>query len=207
MKIVQSTKLNEASLTPEEKMDAWFNGTRKENIKACGDSKLQKYLEICKDKGYLEQAKQISDELKNRGISSNEELIIYNCSNKPIFKTTDVKEAKDFFLNHLTAMYCSNKEYEKNWKYYGTRGKAKDYLDFKIENDSLLLGIWLCTAKIFKEVEKKFNLKHNTIVDGLEKTIVGGYYYYIVPKTNPYINDISQEVLNIIKKESKDYNI
>lgn len=62
----EAYKLNEASLTPEEKMDAWHNGERRENIRACGDIKLKKYLEICKEKGYLEQAKIISDELKHR---------------------------------------------------------------------------------------------------------------------------------------------
>ena len=64
------TSLNEASsLTPEEKMQAWHYGDRKENIKACGDAKLQLYYDICMRKGYMAEAKVILEEAKNRGLS------------------------------------------------------------------------------------------------------------------------------------------
>ena len=64
------TPLNEASsLTPEEKMQAWHYGDRKENIKACGDAKLQLYYDICMRKGYIREAKAILEEAKNRGLS------------------------------------------------------------------------------------------------------------------------------------------
>ena len=58
----------EEALTPQEKMDAWASGNRRENIKACGDVKLYKYLDICRNSGYLEQAEIIVDELENRGL-------------------------------------------------------------------------------------------------------------------------------------------
>lgn len=61
-------RLNEGreTLTPEEKMDRWHKGERRENIKACSDDKLKEYRKICKAKGYVEQVKLINIELKRR---------------------------------------------------------------------------------------------------------------------------------------------
>lgn len=53
-------------LTPEEKMERWHLGTRKENIKACSDEKLVEYRKICRAKGYTEQVKLINAEIKSR---------------------------------------------------------------------------------------------------------------------------------------------
>ena len=44
------TLLEAKALTPEEKMDRWHNGTRKENNKACNIDKLKKYRKICRAK-------------------------------------------------------------------------------------------------------------------------------------------------------------
>ena len=63
----ESLELNEA-LTPEQKMDAWHNGTRRQNIKACKDEKLIMYLKICMDKGYQREVDIIEDELDKRGV-------------------------------------------------------------------------------------------------------------------------------------------
>lgn len=54
------------ALTPEEKMDRWHNGTRKENIKACDIDKLKEYRKICRAKGYTEEVKQINAEINRR---------------------------------------------------------------------------------------------------------------------------------------------
>ena len=58
------------SPTPEmyNKIEMWHNGQRRENIKACGDSKLLTYYNICKEKGYTEQQEQIKQELDKRNI-------------------------------------------------------------------------------------------------------------------------------------------
>ena len=67
--------LDEAkALTPEEKMDRWHQGTRKENVKACSDEKLQEYRKICRRKGYTEEARIINAELKSRKQKVNEAL-------------------------------------------------------------------------------------------------------------------------------------
>lgn len=57
------------SLSPQEKMDAWHNGTRRENIRACGDDKLLMYRKICADSGYADEVDKIDAELENRGIT------------------------------------------------------------------------------------------------------------------------------------------
>lgn len=61
-KIFQESK----EMSPEEKMDAWHNGTRGFNIKAANVNKLRSNLEICKNKGYDFEASKIEDELKAR---------------------------------------------------------------------------------------------------------------------------------------------
>jgi hypothetical protein len=57
-------------MTAEEKVDAWHNGTRRENYKAAGIPKLNTFLEIAKRKGYDEIVKIIEDELARRGTST-----------------------------------------------------------------------------------------------------------------------------------------
>lgn len=60
------TIISEA-LTPQEKMDAWARGERKQNIKACKTDKLYMYRDICENSGYDEQVEIIDNELINRG--------------------------------------------------------------------------------------------------------------------------------------------
>lgn len=69
----ESISLDEASLTPEEKMSLWHAGQRNENIKACGDAKLYKYREICKNNNYVREVGKIDAELKSRGLSIPED--------------------------------------------------------------------------------------------------------------------------------------
>ena len=72
-KLIESTHIDDEvtlldeSLSAEEKMDAWHNGQRRENIKACRDAKLFDYLSICQAKGYDKEAHIINDELVRRG--------------------------------------------------------------------------------------------------------------------------------------------
>lgn len=63
-----------ADLTPEEKMDAWHNGSRGFNIKAASAGKLRSNLKICKDKGYDSEVAQIRAELKSRKLKVKESI-------------------------------------------------------------------------------------------------------------------------------------
>jgi hypothetical protein len=67
---LQEETILESSLTAEEKVDAWHNGTRRENYKAAGDAKLNTYLEIAKRKGYDEIVDIIEGELAKRGVAT-----------------------------------------------------------------------------------------------------------------------------------------
>lgn len=64
---LERSQLVESSLTAEEKVDAWHNGTRRENYKAAGVPKLNAYREIAIRKGYDEIVSIIDDELARRG--------------------------------------------------------------------------------------------------------------------------------------------
>ena len=50
-------------------MDAWHNGTRKQNVEACSDAKLKLNYEICKDKGYTKEADILRKEAESRGLT------------------------------------------------------------------------------------------------------------------------------------------
>lgn len=66
----ETESLNEASnLSPEQKMDDWHRGVRKENIRACGAPKLDLYHNICIKKGYWHEARELEYEAQRRGIS------------------------------------------------------------------------------------------------------------------------------------------
>jgi hypothetical protein len=62
--------LVESTLTAEEKVDAWHNGTRRENYKAAGIPKLQTFLDIAKRKGYTEIVDTIEAEFTKRGVAT-----------------------------------------------------------------------------------------------------------------------------------------
>jgi hypothetical protein len=63
-------KLLEATLTPYEKMYAAETGARRENLKACGDSKLVLYREICKKNNFPNTLAKIEAEMQSRGLIS-----------------------------------------------------------------------------------------------------------------------------------------
>lgn len=53
----------------EGKMDAWHNGTRKQNIGAMSDAKLKMNLQICKDKKYDKEVEILQKEAEKRGLT------------------------------------------------------------------------------------------------------------------------------------------
>ena len=53
----------------EKKMDAWHNGTRKQNVSSCSDAKLKINYNICKSKGYDKEAAELKKEADSRGLA------------------------------------------------------------------------------------------------------------------------------------------
>ena len=60
--------LLESSLTPYEKMELYNAGRRRENVGACGDSKLLDYWYICDHAGFKVAKAGIEAEMKKRGL-------------------------------------------------------------------------------------------------------------------------------------------
>lgn len=56
-------------LTPEQKMEMWHNGERKQNVAACSDTKLERYYRICVERHYVSEAAQLAREMQRRGIA------------------------------------------------------------------------------------------------------------------------------------------
>lgn len=65
----QSTKKPmKADKTAYDKMKAWHEGTRKQNLKNCSDEKLKMNYGICKELGYDNEVSQIEAEAKSRNL-------------------------------------------------------------------------------------------------------------------------------------------
>lgn len=76
--------LDEASsLSLEDKMDMWHNGTRGFNVPACGEPKLIAAHKICTKKGYTKEASILADEANKRGIQLGQPAV----KQQPDYKT------------------------------------------------------------------------------------------------------------------------
>lgn len=53
-----NSEINEA-MSEADKIEAWHNGTRKINLKACSEDKLRRYYKLCVDLGYADEAEEI----------------------------------------------------------------------------------------------------------------------------------------------------
>lgn len=58
-----------ADSTAYDKMKAWHEGTRKQNLKNCSDEKLKMNYDICKELGYDAECRQIEAEAKTRNLN------------------------------------------------------------------------------------------------------------------------------------------
>ncbi|WQJ53719.1 MAG: hypothetical protein [Wendovervirus sonii] len=83
------------TLSPENKMDLWHNGSRKQNIRSCNDEKLINYYKICCEKGYAKEANIIHSELIIRDIEPDEMVF----GQEPVL---DLHQICDYIENHMT---------------------------------------------------------------------------------------------------------
>lgn len=80
----KNTKMSKsANAAAYDKMTAWHEGKRKQNLSNCSDAKLKMNYKVCKELEYEAEMKQIEDEAKKRGIvlesiSLNEMVIADN---------------------------------------------------------------------------------------------------------------------------------
>lgn len=91
-KVLNENAYSEAEL----KMDAWHNGTRKQNVKACSDEKLKMNLEICLNKGYDSEAKQLQDEINIRMDARKNDIYIVVINGREY-----MKYVKNIFVNAI----------------------------------------------------------------------------------------------------------
>lgn len=65
----KDTKMSKGANTAAyDKMKAWHEGTRKQNLSNCSDAKLKMNYKVCKELGYEEEMKKIEDEAKKRNL-------------------------------------------------------------------------------------------------------------------------------------------
>lgn len=62
-------------LTPQQKMDMWYYGTRGLNVHSCSDSKLLDNFKICCKSGYFLQATILRKEMYSRGLECSLEQL------------------------------------------------------------------------------------------------------------------------------------
>ena len=165
--------LNESSkLEAEAKMDAWHNGTRKQNVKACSDDKLKMYLEICLNKGYSKEAEILQNEIDER-------------SSDGIIEGLGITRSKLVKLFEKQNWDFDEDGDEVYWDYNGiTKTRAILY----IQNHDLDDEILECPDIRF-EVEFEFKFDNNQFVgfDILNIDVTNAYEHEIV-----YIKNFSE---------------
>ena len=181
----EDAELLDEGLTPQEKMDAWHEGNRRENIKACGDRKLATYIKICKNSGYDKEANIIRQEFERRGIPKElyEDIEEDNKENKASWDTDfhrldvaynhnfkqfeDMEEDKDALNDFIEDLDNQHKKYTvyKHEKDPGCTVFFKESLNEDTLDDS---GVSI--APVYEIVnmrsKDKFNLKNGNMIQG-----------------------------------------
>ena len=71
----KDTKMSKgANAAAYDKMKAWHEGTRKQNLSNCSDAKLKMNYKVCKELGYEKEMGLLQAEAEKRGIKINEKL-------------------------------------------------------------------------------------------------------------------------------------
>ena len=66
----KDTKMSKgAKSAAYDKMKAWHDGTRKQNLSNCSDAKLKMNYKVCKELGYDKECEMIEDEAKKRNLT------------------------------------------------------------------------------------------------------------------------------------------
>lgn len=86
----KDTKMsNGANKDAYDKMKAWHNGERKQNLSNCSDAKLKMNYKVCKELGYDKEMELIKKEAENRGIDINESLSLQDFINESMLLAKD----------------------------------------------------------------------------------------------------------------------
>lgn len=92
-------------MTPTEKIAAWKNGDRDENVKACAPDKLRQYHKLAKNMGFEAGAKEIEDVAASKGVKLEEdalvEMIKYTVSRMTEAYGESSTPYKDMFHNYI----------------------------------------------------------------------------------------------------------
>lgn len=135
-------KLEEATLSPEQKMKDWHNGFRNENIKACGDAKLKLYYDICVKNNYTRQINMLKTEAKSRGLAwANDVLhrLLVSDLDLDLFKYVRDHSAQDIYRN-----------------YYNSGMQAKGWLAFLLY--AVVLKQYATIDSLKNEISRFFNI-------------------------------------------------
>lgn len=221
-----SSTLEESSMTAEQKVDAWHNGTRRENYKAAGEGKLRAYLEIARSKAYDDIVNIIEGELARRGLTapSDDASADDNVRQVSANSYIDVQEVEEPVADSSeSSMQLTEAELEallgmaiftfganvlsvnSYWKSAGSSGYYGSYVaNWRSSSGSIMNS--------GRAVDKAMNLAYNH-----DKLIVlvnhsrGGYYnidrYYSinVPSSTEYIVD-RREIYNKVRNINSYYD-
>ena len=162
LSVIVKQALNEDSdeLTPGEKMDAWHNGERKENIKACDADKLKKYKAICKAKGYDAEVAAIQAEIDKRSLkeSLNPEQYLENMDY--LIDTYNSEYENDFDAE------CDYNDFLSHLNYIEEHSNATSYLI--IGN----LGLWNGRPNIYPILKQYLKDAYKKCVNNMDDVIV-----------------------------------
>jgi len=130
--------MTKKQLTDQEKMDAWYNGTRNQNVKGCSDDKLINYFKICNESGYFLQSVKLRKEIHER------DLYYYYNDNEAIIDILEMDLSKvpdSYFQNHTKDQITKDLlDYINNFETY--IGDSIDESGFVINDGGIVYYSW-----------------------------------------------------------------
>jgi len=172
VKRILNEEEKEKELTPEEKMDAWHNGERKENIKACFADKLKMYRDICKKKGYKKEEAELQKEIDKRGLKDDkvEESYLFEYNGSDALEDAEQSEWPENSIEYEDIM---------------ANGRGSQYFDESPYQDGNKVRI--CTSELRKLKEgldvnalrDRFEQDYDVKVDGRFGRYQGGKAVYM----------------------------
>lgn len=150
----------------------------------------------------------------NLNEDTQSEVIITDCHKKPIFKSDNLSEAAQFTATHLTAYdsiirpHSSTREH-LFFNYIDTIAKALDCpayncLSWDIKSKKLLIQSDSSNDDNYFPYSKLKKLVHPDDIEDFRITSDG---FYAFDRDTRVCEKVSKAILDIIRKESKDYNI
>lgn len=167
-------------LTDQEKMDAWYNRTRRVNYSLCSDQKLLEYFKICNESGYFLQSVKLRKEIHKRDIYNNYgdddtyEIISMEMGKIPssYYQNHSSEDITKDLITYLNAYVSHEGDSVYNCKLKIGKKGSLIYYGYEADNpeivintdQKLIIDQWSQETVIYtKDLEKALNMIKNSL--------------------------------------------